>query len=73
MELRETVKQEEFESLKEAVSGALGDALYKIHDTQHQATVAPITTAINSDIAFISSCTNNNQTRVDGLAEVQWF
>ncbi len=73
MELRETVKQEEFESLKEAASGVLGDPLCKNHDTQHQATLCPITTAINSDIAFISSCTNNDKTRVDGLAEVRSF
>ena len=67
--LTKPVKQEEFESLKEAASAALGDAHCKTHDTQHPATVDPTTTAFSTKIPILTPF--SNKTSKDSVAEVQ--
>ena len=58
--------QEVFESMKEAVSAALGEAQYKSNNmTQHKAN-SPTTAVIGSKISCVTTCTSG-----ECLAEVQ--
>ncbi len=57
--------QEEFESLKEAVSSSLGDAQHKFHDT---AAISPNITISSGKFSAATPCANN----ICGLAEVQY-
>ncbi len=52
------VTQEEFESLKEAASAALGDSQHKTHEFLHQEAVAPTATGTSSKIATLSPYAN---------------
>jgi hypothetical protein len=61
--------QEEFESLQDAVSGALGDAQHNNHDVQHLTSMFP-TSIASSKISVLAPCANNTFNDASGLAEV---
>jgi hypothetical protein len=63
--------QEEFESLKDALSAVLGEAQQKNHDIQHPTAASPTSPIIpvaSKNMSLMIPCTNNVCN--DGLAEV---
>ena len=68
--------QEEFESLKDAVSATLGDAQHKTYDVQQLTAASPTAPTTAPTTAFVSSkisaMTPAKTVGNNGLAEVQY-